>query len=49
MGHEGGDGGGRVVVAGAPEDVAKVKKNHRAAFEGSAGPAPAAEQAASGD
>jgi excinuclease ABC subunit A len=28
MGPEGGDGGGRVVAEGTPEDVAKVKESH---------------------
>jgi excinuclease ABC subunit A len=32
MGPEGGSGGGEVVVAGTPEDVAKHKTSHTAMF-----------------
>lgn len=32
LGPEGGDGGGMVIAAGTPEDVAKVKKSHTGAF-----------------
>jgi excinuclease ABC subunit A len=28
LGPEGGDGGGRIVAEGAPEDVAKIKESH---------------------
>jgi excinuclease ABC subunit A len=32
MGPEGGDGGGRVIAAGTPEDVAKVKESYTGAY-----------------
>ncbi|MEN9665016.1 MAG: hypothetical protein RLZZ326_1379, partial [Planctomycetota bacterium] len=32
LGPEGGDGGGRIVAEGTPEDVAKVKESHTARF-----------------
>src|SRR6267143_1043534 len=32
MGPEGGDGGGRIVAQGTPEDVAKVKESHTARY-----------------
>ncbi len=32
LGPEGGDGGGRVVVAGTPEDVARSKVSHTGRF-----------------
>lgn len=32
LGPEGGDGGGEVIAAGTPEEVAKVKKSHTARF-----------------
>jgi excinuclease ABC subunit A len=32
LGREGGDGGGRVVAMGTPEDVAKVKESHTATY-----------------
>jgi excinuclease ABC subunit A len=32
LGPEGGAGGGRVVAAGTPEQVAKVKKSHTGSF-----------------
>ncbi|HRD77440.1 MAG TPA: hypothetical protein PK264_16155, partial [Hyphomicrobiaceae bacterium] len=32
LGPEGGDGGGRIVAAGTPEDVAKVEASHTGKF-----------------
>ena len=32
LGPEGGDGGGRILVAGTPEDVAKCKASHTGRF-----------------
>jgi excinuclease ABC subunit A len=32
LGPEGGDGGGRIVAAGTPEDVAKVKESYTGAY-----------------
>jgi len=32
MGPEGGDGGGRIVAEGAPEEVAKVKASYTGAY-----------------
>ena len=32
LGPEGGDGGGRIVAAGTPEDIAKAKDSHTGAF-----------------
>ncbi len=32
MGPAGGDGGGRIVAAGTPEDVAKVKESYTGAY-----------------
>ena len=38
LGPEGGDGGGRIVAEGTPEDVAKVQRElHGQVFEGAAG------------
>ncbi|MEZ5995929.1 MAG: excinuclease ABC subunit UvrA [Hyphomonadaceae bacterium] len=36
LGPEGGDGGGRIVAAGTPEDVAKVKASHTGRYLGDA-------------
>jgi excinuclease ABC subunit A len=32
LGPEGGDGGGRIVAAGTPEDVARVKESYTGAY-----------------
>jgi excinuclease ABC subunit A len=32
LGPEGGDGGGEIVAAGTPEDIAKVKRSYTGAF-----------------
>ena len=32
LGPEGGDGGGRIVAAGTPEEVAKVRESHTGRF-----------------
>ena len=32
LGPEGGSGGGHIVAAGTPEDVAKIKKSHTGRF-----------------
>jgi len=34
MGPEGGDGGGRIIAEGTPEDVAKVKGSYTGKFLG---------------
>jgi excinuclease ABC subunit A len=34
MGPEGGDGGGRIIAEGSPEDVAKVKGSYTGKFLG---------------
>jgi excinuclease ABC subunit A len=34
MGPEGGDGGGRIIAEGTPEDVAKVKTSYTGKFLG---------------
>jgi excinuclease ABC subunit A len=34
MGPEGGDGGGRIIAEGTPEDVAKVKPSYTGKFLG---------------
>jgi excinuclease ABC subunit A len=34
MGPEGGDGGGRIIAEGTPEDVAKVKASYTGKFLG---------------